>query len=54
MFETTKPNGTGLGLSICQEIVRAHGGGIDVAPRSPNGTVFRVELPLHGLRSKAH
>jgi two-component system sensor kinase FixL len=53
MFETTKPNGTGLGLSICQEIVRAHGGGIDVAPRLPNGTVFRLELPLHGLRSNA-
>jgi signal transduction histidine kinase len=53
MFETTKPNGTGLGLSICQEIVRAHGGGIDVAARLPNGTVFRLELPLHGLRSNA-
>jgi two-component system sensor kinase FixL len=54
MFETTKPNGTGLGLSICQEIARAHGGGIDVAPRSPNGTVFRVELPLRGLRPSTH
>ncbi len=46
MFETTKPNGTGLGLPICQEIVRAHGGGIDVAPRHPKGTVFHVYLPV--------
>lgn len=46
MFETTKPNGTGLGLPICQEIIRAHGGGIDVAARHPKGTVFHVDLPL--------
>jgi signal transduction histidine kinase len=50
MFESTKSNGTGLGLPICQEIARAHGGGIDVASRQPRGTVFRVELPVHGLR----
>jgi signal transduction histidine kinase len=51
MFETTKPHGTGLGLPICQEIARAHGGGIDVAPRQPNGTVFCVELPVHALQT---
>jgi K+-sensing histidine kinase KdpD len=42
---------SGLGLPICQEIARAHGGGIDVAPRQPNGTVFCVELPVHALQT---
>jgi two-component system sensor kinase FixL len=54
MFETTKAHGTGLGLPICQEIVRAHGGGIDVAARHPTGTIFRVELPLHGMHLRTH
>jgi two-component system sensor kinase FixL len=54
MFETTKPHGTGLGLPICQEIVRAHGGGIEVASRQPTGTIFHVELPIHGGRLPAH
>lgn len=54
LFETTKPQGTGLGLPICQEIARAHGGGIDVAARQPHGTIFYVELPVHGVRSQAH
>ena len=53
LFETTKTHGTGLGLPICQEIVRAHGGGIDVAGRDPNGTIFHVELPVHGVHPDA-
>jgi signal transduction histidine kinase len=48
MFETTKPYGTGLGLPICQEIVRAHGGGIEVVERTPTGAIFNVELPVQG------
>jgi two-component system sensor kinase FixL len=54
MFETTKAGGTGLGLPICQEIARAHGGGIEVAPREPNGTIFCVELPVHGMHVRPH
>lgn len=45
MFETTKATGTGLGLPICREIVVAHGGTIDVAPRREGGTVFVIDLP---------
>ncbi|MCC6202479.1 MAG: PAS domain-containing protein [Gammaproteobacteria bacterium] len=48
LFETTKPGGTGLGLPICRQIIAKHGGAIDFAPVAPRGTVFQVELPIHG------
>jgi signal transduction histidine kinase len=47
-FFTTKPagEGTGLGLDICQRIVAMrHNGQIDFTS-SPEGTTFRVRLPI--------
>jgi signal transduction histidine kinase len=44
-FATTKPNGVGLGLYTCREIVRAHGGYIDVDSKPNVGTEFKVVLP---------
>lgn len=40
--------GTGLGLTVCRDIVRAHGGSIDVASRVGEGTTFTVRLPPKG------
>jgi signal transduction histidine kinase len=47
-FFTTKPTGqgTGLGLSLSYDIVKAHGGELDVASVENNGTEFIIRLPL--------
>ena len=44
--------GIGLGLAICREIVRSHGGTIDVASVLGEGTAFTVRLPLSSPQSK--
>ncbi|MDO5134083.1 MAG: ATP-binding protein, partial [Eubacteriales bacterium] len=35
----------GLGLNLCAQILRAHGGSIEVADNIPSGAVFRFRLP---------
>ncbi|MGN6517750.1 MAG: PAS domain-containing sensor histidine kinase [Rhizomicrobium sp.] len=45
-FITTKEKGMGVGLSICRTIVEAHGGRISASPNQPNGTVFKIQLPV--------
>lgn len=48
---STRGNGSGLGLAIVRWIVQQHGGTVDVASRTGEGTVFTVTLPLHDPRS---
>ncbi|WP_223755448.1 MASE1 domain-containing protein [Myxococcus sp. RHSTA-1-4] len=54
-FFTTKPmgEGTGLGLPICQQIVRAHGGELEVRSEPDRGSVFSVLLPAAPVQVSA-
>jgi signal transduction histidine kinase/CheY-like chemotaxis protein len=44
-FFTTRKGGNGLGLATVREIVRDHGGAIDVRSRLGEGSLFEVWLP---------
>ena len=49
-----KANGTGLGLAIVRNLVRAHGGSIEVENKGKEGgAVFRITLPWMRLRQPA-
>jgi heavy metal sensor kinase len=43
---TRDSGGAGLGLAIAKWAVEAHGGTITVKPRTPNGSVFSIRLPV--------
>ncbi|HXG68522.1 MAG TPA: ATP-binding protein, partial [Blastocatellia bacterium] len=45
-FFTMRKDGTGLGLWVTQNIVRQHGGRIEVASSEKEGTTFRIILPV--------
>ncbi len=47
-FFTTKPTGqgTGLGLSLSYDIVKAHGGELNVETKEGEGTEFIIQLPV--------
>ena len=42
--------GTGLGLAICKEIIRQHGGKIDVESKAGEGSCFYFILPIDERR----
>jgi len=47
-FFTTKEKGTGLGLSISYQIIKAHGGDIEVVPPVSGGSEFIISIPADG------
>ena len=42
---SANPGGTGLGLAIAAELIKAHGGTIELVSSSSSGTVFLISLP---------
>lgn len=42
--ETRRATGTGLGLYIVQQVVKAHGGSIQLTDNQPKGAVFTLEM----------
>lgn len=44
---SSREGGTGLGLVIARDIVRAHGGDIELVDTGPEGTAFRLDVPGH-------
>ncbi len=47
-FNTGRPGGTGLGLAFARDLVEAHGGQLRLVESGPEGTIFRIDLPLAG------
>jgi signal transduction histidine kinase len=49
---SARAGGTGLGLAIARELARGHGGDLALVTTGPEGTTFRLTLPvdtkLHG------
>ncbi len=45
-FFTTKPEGSGLGLSVAYQLIKQHGGEIEVADTGGEGSLLVVRLPL--------
>ena len=51
VFYSSRGGGTGLGLPIARQIVERHGGTIEVDSVEGRGTIFRIRLPRHHVRS---
>lgn len=46
--------GSGIGLALVDEIIRRHGGTMDIESRLNKGTTVTVTLPIHGASEAAH
>ncbi|MBV9756210.1 MAG: sensor histidine kinase, partial [Alphaproteobacteria bacterium] len=44
-FVSSERNGSGLGLAIARDLMRAHGGDIELVATGAEGTTFRLVLP---------
>jgi two-component system sensor histidine kinase PilS (NtrC family) len=52
-FSSSTTGGTGLGLSIVYQIVRDHGGTINVRSREGQGTAITIELPAASAEQRS-
>ena len=48
-----RAGGSGIGLTVAKELVRAHGGDIDVTSEPDRGTTFEITLPMVSPRERA-
>ncbi len=48
-----RKGGSGLGLAIAWELVRGHGGNLELVETTPKGTCFRVAIPYDPGRAKS-
>lgn len=46
---SSRPGGTGLGLAISRDLVRAHGGSLELVSSDARGSRFRIRLPEASL-----
>ncbi|MFA5976522.1 MAG: HAMP domain-containing sensor histidine kinase [Elusimicrobiota bacterium] len=46
-FTTKGSDGTGMGLFLSQQVIKAHGGSINVSSEEGKGTEFIIRLPRH-------
>ena len=55
LFEpfSSTTGGSGLGLSIVYQIIRDHGGTINVRSREGQGTIITIELPAEKIKQKS-
>jgi len=49
-FFTTRESGTGLGLAVVQQIVRQHGGAVEVGSANSTGASFTIRIPIRDER----
>jgi len=45
-FFSTRAKGTGLGLAICRQIIKNHGGSIELASERGSGTSVTISIPV--------
>ena len=50
---STRVGGTGLGLAIARDLMRGHGGDVELARTGPDGTAFVLLLPVEEKRERS-
>jgi signal transduction histidine kinase len=51
-FTTKGSDGTGMGLFLSHQVIKAHGGSIEVKSEEGKGTEFIIKLPTYGMQDQ--